>query len=204
VALLLFVLPGLVTLGGALAARGTMYPRFFFFLAGFALLIVARGIAVLSQALTALFTRAASPVLPRLAGASLVGILIACSLVSLRGNYRYPKQDFEGAMACIDAERGEGEPVVTAGVPATFCYHLYYNRSWPEVGSVSQLAEVRASGRPVWLVYAFPRYLEQADAGLAAEIREQFTVSREFFGTVNGGAVIVCRASPRPSGGVKP
>ena len=96
-------------------------------------------------------------------------------------------------MACVDAQRADGEPVVTVGVPATFCYQRYYQRPWEEVSAVGQLSALRGAGRPVWLVYAFPRDI---DPDLAAEIREQFTNVREFPGTLNGGTVVVCRAQP--------
>jgi uncharacterized membrane protein len=42
----LFALPGLLTALGAVLARGTMYPRFYFFLIGFAVLILVRGVFV--------------------------------------------------------------------------------------------------------------------------------------------------------------
>jgi hypothetical protein len=204
--LALFVLPGLVTLLGALAARGTMYPRFFFYLLGFGLLIVARGITVVGwwsgevvrwwggERETPPHPLTTSP--SGLVRAGLATLLMTCFAASLGANYRYPKQDFEGAMAYIEAQHNDGEPVVTAGLAATFCYQRYYNRPWEEVRSSSQLMAILGAGRPVWLVYTFPRYLELADTDLAAMIREQFTILREFPGTLNGGAVVVCRAEP--------
>jgi len=199
VALALFVLPGLVTFAGALAARGTMYPRFFFYLAGFALLVVVRGIAVLGATVSRAFGNWV-PLPPRLVAATLVVLLMAGSAASLYANYRYPKQDFEGAIAYVEAQRAEREPIVTAGEAATFCIQRYYGKPWPEVHGVRELTPLRDKGRPVWLVYAFPRYLEVQDGALAAAIREQFTVMREFHGTLSGGAVLVCRAGPPAPG----
>jgi hypothetical protein len=179
-----------------------MYPRFFFFLSGFGLLIVVRGIAVLGRTMTALL--GPSPRLAHLAGASLVIVLMGCFAASLGVNYRYPKQDFQGAMAYVEAQREDGEPVVTVGVPATFCYQRYYNKPWQELCTVSQLAAIRGAGQAVWLIYAFPRYLDLAGGDLAAVIREQFTVMREFHGTLNGGDVIVCRTKLPSSGEPSP
>src|SRR5208337_80190 len=45
----LFALPGLVTLLGALLARGTMYPRFYFYLIGLAVVILVRGLMVIPR-----------------------------------------------------------------------------------------------------------------------------------------------------------
>src|SRR5690606_29567359 len=53
----LFVLPGVTTVAGAMLGRGTMYPRFFFFLIGFALLIVVRGAMVLGGLAAAAISR---------------------------------------------------------------------------------------------------------------------------------------------------
>jgi uncharacterized membrane protein len=197
VVFVLFALPVLVTVGGALVARGTMYPRFFFFLAGFALLGVSRGIAVFIQGGLALLAPRVSPVMARWAGIALVGVLMACSVASLGANYRRPKQDFEGPIAYIEAHRTDGEPVVTAGAAATFCYHRYYQKPWGEVHSAAELTGIRAPGRAVWLVYAFPRYLRPEDPELARSIELEFTIEREFDGTLNGGELVVCRATPK-------
>ncbi len=196
--LLLFVLPALMTLGGALAARGTMYPRFFFYLCGFALLIGTRGAAVLGQGLTALLAPGTSAPLPRPTGKVLVAVLMICSAVSLAGNYRLPKQDFAGAMALVEAKRADGDTVVTVGFPATFCYQQYYGRPWSELRDVGQLADLRGAGRPVWLVYTSPIYVRQSEPELAEAIDKQFTVMGKFYGTLGGGTVFVCRAEPTP------
>jgi mannosyltransferase len=199
IVLALFVLPGIITLLGALAARGTMYPRFFFYLLGFGLLIVARGITIVTSGAwrvtsktghSSLVTRHAS-----LLRAGLAALLMACFAASLGANYRYPKQDFEDAMNYVEAEKKDGEPVFTAGTAATFCYQRYYHRPWEEARTAGQLATICGT-HPVWLVYTFPRYLEAADADLAALIRERFTLVRSFSGTLGGGAVLVCRADP--------
>jgi hypothetical protein len=196
VILLLFVLPGVVTVGGALAARGTMYPRFFFGLLGFGLLIVTRGLVVLGDELTNLAAKVRPVRFPRLAGSMLVALAMVCAAAPLAANYRRPKQDFEGAIAFVTAERTEGEPVVIAGLAGTLCCQRYYEMPWKELRSPDQLTELRGAGRRVWLVYAFPRYLEPENAELAAAISRQFTVQREFHGTVSGGAVVVACAPP--------
>jgi hypothetical protein len=195
-ALGLLVLPALITFAGALAGRGTMYPRFFFYLMGFGLLVVARGIMVLSQGILSLLAREASPRYVGLAGAVLVGLLMIGSAASLGANYRWPKQDFAGAIAYVEANRADGEPVVVAGLASEICLQRYYCRPWDEVRSPEQLAKVRGTGRRVWVVYTMPRYLEQQYPDLALAIREQFAVVHEFPGTLGGGAVLVCRAEP--------
>lgn len=193
-ALALFIAPGLTILAGALAARGTMYPRFFFALAGPALLIVCRGVAVVAD-------RAGARFLSRPDGATILArtafaALLLLSLGSLVRNYRYPKQDFEGAVRWLEATRPAAEPALTAGV-ASFALRDYLRRNWPEVGSAEALAERRREG-PVWLVWTFPRYLSVTDPALMATLERECAAARAFPGTVGGGDVNVCRLEALP------
>jgi hypothetical protein len=199
-ALALLVLPALLTFAGALAARGTMYPRFFFYLFGFGLLVVTRGIVVMSQAMAAWLAPAARPRLAGLAAGVLIALLMAASAASLRANYQYPKQDFEGAIAYVETHRADGEPVIVAGLASEICLQRYYQRPWQEVRSAGELDKLRRGGRRVWVVYTMPRYLEQQYPELARAVREQFEVVREFHGTLGGGAVLVGRAEPPSEG----
>src|SRR5208337_4972172 len=84
-----FVLPGLVTAAGAVMARGTMYPRFYFYLLGFGLLILVRGTMVVAAMLAARMSREAERRTNGLRwGTALVALLIAVSAVSLLRNYQ--------------------------------------------------------------------------------------------------------------------
>ena len=113
--LLAMIAPIGVTVFGAAATRGTMYPRFFFFAIGPAILIAVHGAFVACQWLAARFPSVGSG--ERLATIALsLGVIL--SALSLRAGYRYPKQDFEGAMQYVLAERGASDGVVTAGIPS--------------------------------------------------------------------------------------
>jgi hypothetical protein len=189
----LFVLPGMVTALGALLARGTMYPRFYFFLIGFAVLILVRGVFVIPQWITA-----RSPQFDRLRPwltAGLAGVLLTGSAFSLVRNYRYPKQDYEGAIQFVDAESKNGELVVTAGAAAVPLLQ-YYGKPWENVESAEQLQEICRRGRAVWIVYTFPRYLADWRSPVMEIIRNRFTVMRVFPGTLGDGAVFVARFQP--------
>ena len=191
----LFALPGLVTLAGALLARGTMYPRFYFFLVGFAVMILVRGVFVIPAWIAAHWPRRSSKSNPGFGPAltaAVATVLFAASAFSLVRNYRYPKQDFEGAIQFVDAERKGGETVVAAGA-ATYPLLHYYAKPWESAETAEQLREVCRRGGPVWLVYTFPRYLSPA---LSEAIREEFTVVRVFPGTVGDGDVFVGRYRP--------
>ncbi|MGA2720792.1 MAG: glycosyltransferase family 39 protein [Bryobacteraceae bacterium] len=195
----LFALPGACTAMGAFLARGTMYPRFYFFLIGFAVLILVRGLMVIPRWIVASWPGLSARANPRLApalSAGLATVLFASSAFSLVRNYRYPKQDFEAAIQFVDAERQAGEPVVTAGA-STIPLLQYYVKPWEGVETVQRLRAICSQGRAVWVVYTFPRYLQSWSPPLAEMIRTEFTVARVFPGTVGDGDVFVAKSQPR-------
>jgi hypothetical protein len=198
-ALALFVLPGAFTALGAVVSRGTMYPRFFFFLIGFAVLMLVQGLVVIPRWIVAHSPGASARNHPGLApalSAALAAVLLVSSAYSLARNYKYPKQDFEGAIQFVDRERKTGEPVVTAGA-STFPLLKYYAKPWDSVETVEQLREICRQDRPVWVIYTFPRYLESWSPPLADMIRNEFTVTQVFPGTVGDGDVFVAKSEPR-------
>ena len=106
----------------------------------------------------------------------------------------YPKQDYLGARAFVEHERKEGDAVVAVGI-AGEAYRYY----WPEIhvtNRISELDAIAAQSRRVWVLYAFPRDMEQRRPRLLARIRERFHEEREFRGMVGDGGIRVClRAS---------
>ena len=184
----LLTLPGILTLGSVMV-RGTMYPRFYFSLIGFAVMILMRGLMVLPRWI-------AGPGLAAAASAGMAAVLLAASAFSLVRNYEYPKQDFEGAIRFVDAQRAAGEPVATAGA-STFPLLRYYGKPWEDVETAGQLQAILDMGRPVWVVYTFPRYLEGWSPPIADIVRKDFVVAKVFPGTVGDGDVYVAKSRPR-------
>jgi mannosyltransferase len=180
----LLVLPAFFMGAGTLLAGRTMYPRFYFPLIGFGVMILMRGLFAIPAFLN---ERARVPVT-----AALVAGLLAASSLSLVRNYRYPKQDFEGAMHFLDAQTKPGEKVLTAG-GAIYPYHDYFLKPWQGVVTLEELQNVCLQGKPVWLVYSLPRYIRGATPGLMKMIQERFTTVRVFPGTLGDGDVVVAR-----------
>ncbi len=187
---LLLIMPMLVTIAGAIAARGTMYPRFFFFAIGPTLIVVVRGGFAIAEWIARrspwrVFANTES------VATAAVAAVIALSAASLIPNYRYPKQDFEGAMRYVLATKGPSDAVVSTGVPAD-PYTRLWKLPWPNVETVQQLNEARDSAPRTWVLYTFPRYLESSAPEIAAIIRRECRQARVFRGTVGGGDIIVC------------
>jgi len=194
----LFVVPVVVTAMGAFAGRGTMYPRFYFFLIGYGVLILVRGIFYLPRVIADHWpgkAKGSTKFAGALAG-MLAGILLLASAYSLRKNYEYPKQDFDGALKFIESEKKDNGLVLTAGA-TVFPYQQYFGKPWQSVQTPAELEAIVGRGQPVWLVYTFPRYLEAAAPGLPDVIRKEFTVVRVFHGTLGEGDVVVVRSQPK-------
>ena len=196
VAAAVFVLPGLMTAAGAVMARGTMYPRFYFYLLGFGLLILVRGTMVVVATLAGKMSREAGRRTNGLTwGTVLVALLILVSAFSLLRNYHYPKQDYGGALRFVEARRQADEPVVTAGAIG-YVYREYYGQPWAQVETAPQLETIRGQGRRIWVLYTFPMYLERGSPELMAAIRRDCTAKQVFMGTVGGGDIVVCAVEP--------
>lgn len=189
----LFVLPGLFTLAAVLALRQPIFPRFLFFLSSFGVLIVVRGAIEIGAWLSRKRTQRPAPA--TVLGLLLVAAMTAAAAASLPFDYRYPKQDFEGAMRFVDSRREAAEPVVTAG-GAIYPFLEYYKRDWPGIRSGAELRDVRAGGKRVWMIYTLAEYIEADAPDLIRMLRDDCRVAEVFRGTVAGGDVTVCTLEP--------
>jgi hypothetical protein len=189
---LLVVLAVVVIIGGSLATRGAIYPRFFFLLSGFLVMIAVRGafaMAPLIPRVTRGRVRASHADAAATAG---VVLLMVVSAASLPINWRTPKQDFDGAMAYLDASARNGDLIATADV-TTKMYQRYYRRDWRALRDAADLGALRDSvAGTLWLVYTFPNYLALFDSTLEARVDRECRTERVFPATLGGGEVIVC------------
>lgn len=182
----LFILPGVITIGAAVALGRPIFPRFLFFLVGFALLITVRGALEVGQRLG----RGRHYV-----GSALVMVMAAASLAALVPNYRYPKQDFDGALRFVERHHSAGQLIVTVGL-TTRVYREFYNKDWPSVASLEEFQRIRAAGRPIWVLYTMERYIEGRAPDLMRSLRAECVVAAVFRGTVGNGDVTACLAQP--------
>jgi mannosyltransferase len=186
-ALGLFIGPVVITGLGVMTGRGIVYPRFFFGVAAFAILIFLRGGFRLGGLLNK----------PRL-GEVLAIVLIVASAASVPINYLKPKQDFEGAMAYVEENKSERDTVASVGIIYNV-YEGYYGRPWPKVWSKQQILE-RAEGHDgVWLLYMFPDYIKHVNADLMSFVKAECQRLEWFPGTLRGGGVRACYI-PTPKG----
>jgi len=176
------LLPELLMLAAILGLGVAVFPRFFLFALPVAFLLCARGtMAVLSRLPPVMADRAGYP-------AAVAGMIVI-SLFMLGTWWRYPKQDYTGARRFVEQREAAGDAVVAVGI-AGEAYRYY----WPEIeitNRVSELHDIEAHHRRVWLLYAFRRDMEQRRPKLLRRIEDEFVQEREFPGMVGDGQVRV-------------
>ncbi len=187
---LLAVLPATIGGGIMMAASHNLWPRFFFFATGFALLIVIHGIFELPQ----LVFRLAPPAMQavgRTAGPVAATLLVAASIVTLPRCYALPKQDFTGARNFVETSKLPGESVITLGLAAHA--YRYYAPDWKVVETADELKREDRKSADMFLVYTLGTELKAFHPELWREVDERFEAVHSFPGTLGGGEVVVCR-----------
>jgi hypothetical protein len=186
------LLLGAFLTGAAMVATShNLWPRLFFFSAGFFVLIGIRGFA----AWVALTARAG---LQSLSGGLLTALLtLACltSAATLPRAYG-PKQDFRGALDHVQSSRGPRDAVVTVDM-TVMPYEDLYGAGWSVVDNLPGLEAIERTHPRTWLVYTTPTRLQAEHPDLWHRLETEYEESRTFWGTVGGGQVVVMtRARP--------
>lgn len=175
------ILPAAITASVILALGHNLWPRFFFFSAGFGAIIVLRGLF----AATRLVVRR---------GANAIGFTVA-ALVVLGSATTVPaawgdKQDFVGASRYVDQHRSDGDAVVMLDM-SILPYKEYWGRDWLIVADAQELERAELSHTRTWLVYSFPASLQTLQPDIWDRMQTQYRVAASFPGTVNGGDIVV-------------
>lgn len=193
------VLPGVLGGGITLAMGHNLWPRFFFFSMGFALLIVIHGAMMAPEWLGSLLRLDRRYYAP--AGYVLSGIIIAASIVTIPRVYALPKQDFTGARDFVERQRHAGDNVVSVGL-ASLVYSLYYAPSWSMAKTKEDLAAIDSNGAPTYVVYTLPVALKSANPDIWEVVQKDFDTVKIFPGTLGGGEVYVCRSRDHSASGL--
>jgi mannosyltransferase len=197
-ALGLMLLPALVTFAGVLVTSHNLWPRFFFFEIGFALLFVVKGATEWGRAAARLLGQSTA-VASRFAAALLVLVMLS-AVPPLRAEYLHPKQDFIGAMKFVEQHKGSTDAVVTVGM-VTKPFDEFYGQSWPMIETPQQLESTLADGHHAWLIYAMPIAVRAYQPDVWAIVQTEFHTVRVFGGTLAGGELYVCESNETGNSG---
>ncbi len=198
-AAILMILPPLLAGGFILFAAHNLFPRFFFFAMGFALIIVVRGAVAVPKILSDF---AASQNLFNLKsnfrhspGYALAAVLIGASLVTVPRNYALPKQDFSGARNFVETARQSDEKIVAVRIAGEI-YARYFAPDWTAAKTENDLENIEQTNGKIWLVYTLAPEIKAFRPQLWRAIETDFEIVRVFPGTLNGGEIFVCRRKP--------
>ncbi|HEU4630953.1 MAG TPA: glycosyltransferase family 39 protein [Gemmatimonadaceae bacterium] len=179
--LALLLLPAVVTAAVIIGLGHNLWPRFFFFSAGFAALIVVRGVFALGAAL--LPARG-----PALATAALAAGCVA-SLTTVPAAWQ-PKQDFVGADAFVRRAVAAGDAVAALDMSG-FVYTKYLPHAATLVDSGDALRALEARHRRTWVIYTFPQRLAAVQPAIWRRLERDYRPAAAFPGTVREGTVFV-------------
>jgi hypothetical protein len=180
----IMVLPGLVTGATLLLSGHNLWPRFFFFSAGFAGLIAVRGAFAILDGVR--LRRA-----PALATAALIAAAVG-SLATVPRAWQ-PKQDFVRAAAVVDSLRADDDHVVLTDL-TILPYHEWLNRSWEAVETPEALKSIESRVGVTWVLTTFPTRLRAVYPLLAAHLDSSYDTAAVVPGTVGGGAIVILRS----------
>lgn len=188
IVLQLFLIPPFICAVVVLGMGHHLWPRFFFFTIGFGALIVVRGGMEVGRLATRLLHVTSTQSIA-LGTALCVGVILTSAL-SIPRVYA-PKQDYQGALDFVNARKEAGDAVATVGL-ATFTYKNFYNLDWHEVKTLADLRAIRSQANRTWLLYTFPPHVQAVYQDIMTSVQRDFTVLRQFHGTVGSGTVFVC------------
>jgi len=182
-------LPPVLAGSSMLLLGHNLWPRFFFFATGFALLIVVHGAMTVPRLLPILQSRGRQG---RQMGVILTGLIIVAAGMTVPRYYALPKQDFTGARDYVERYRTPHDAVVATGL-AGVAYGRYFAPHWLVAQTLEELAAVRQNSAKLWLVYTLPIEVKAYHPDIWQVIQKDFEVVKVFPGTLGGGEVFVCQ-----------
>jgi hypothetical protein len=168
------------------AVSHNLWPRFFFFSAGFAVLIAVQGGFALSRLLLG----------QRGELAATVAILLVAAGSALTVPRAWgPKQDYQQAAAFVASRRTAADAVVTVDL-TVFPYERYVQCPCTPVTGLPQLEAVEQSHARTWVLTTFPIRLASVEPAIWERLQAQYDTAAVYPGTVGGGAIVVMARRP--------
>ncbi len=185
--ILTFLLPPIIGSLVTIAMAHPLWPRFFFFAAGFGALIVIRGAMAISIWFAGKIKL--SPKSGIQLGTIIGVIMILASAWSVRNVYG-PKQDYIGAMQYVNSKLNPGDSVVIVNLTIP-PYQEYLRTGWQAIESIDDLKEIQNNSNRTWILVTFPNVLEASFPNISQVIQSEFQLAKTFWGTVGDGQVYV-------------
>ena len=110
--------------------------------------------------------------------------------------YRYPKQDFVGALETVNT-LAEPDDVRVGVQTAGNILNDYYQAGFEKVESLADLKAYERQGRPIWVVTTLERIMSAADPDLIEHLHSDYVLVELLPGTVGDGAMRIYGQPPR-------
>lgn len=190
----LFILPTVFNAAAIVVLRYGAYPRSFLHVLPFVLLMAVRGAAILGNLIAgSLVPRDRRTGVGRRIELAAVGLLVCASVWALTFNYRFPKQDYRGALRHVMAVKGPHDEVAAVGLAAV-TYRHYYGTWLRFPQTPDELRALGAGGRRVWVLLTLPRDMRLRFPDLTRMIETDFEPVARFRGTLGDGDLYVVRS----------
>lgn len=177
----LMLLPAIVTGAAIFLAGHNLWPRFFFFAAGFGALIVIRGVFAVARIIW--------PARANEVGLSTAAILIIASATTVPRAWN-PKQDYLAALNFVERTSRPGDAIVTVDM-TTIPFSNYYGRQWLFAHRRDQLTAIEATHARTFVLLTFTLRVAAIHPDLWDHVQRNYRKAAEFPGTVAGGEIIV-------------
>jgi hypothetical protein len=184
-ATLAMFVPIVVTAVVLITAGHNLWPRFFFFAAGFFVLAAIRG----GFAVVRSFVRWHPE---RVATAGAVGVALLSAMTVPRA--WQPKQQFRAALDFVEREALPGDAKVAVDVVGSVLAMRSWGPDWYQARSHELLTQVEQDAERTWIVYTLPTRLRAVAPDVWEQVRSpRYDVVRVFPATVGGGEIHVLR-----------
>lgn len=193
----LLVLPAAFNAAAIVILSYGAYPRSFLYVLPFVLLMAVRGAAILGRVVAQrAFPEERRARVARVIELASVALLVCASVAALTLNYRYPKQDYRGALRHVMAVKDADDEVAAVGLAAV-TYRHYYGTWLRFPQTPDELRALGKGGRRVWVLLTLPRDMRLRFPDLTRVIETDFEPMGRFRGTLGDGDVYLVR-SRRP------
>lgn len=180
----------MLLLGGALVAAGhNLWPRFFFFAAGFVVQWAVHGGFGVLEGVVPRHAR-------RIGDAGLAALSVA-SLFLLPRAWS-PKQDFPAARTWLAEHAAPGD-VVAGSAMMGLPMNEWLGAGWPITSDSLPLEALEQGGGDVWVAYTFPIRVQAAEPELWRALQERYVTETVIPATIGGGEIIIARRSSADS-----
>ncbi len=181
----LVLLPIVTSTLASIVLSHFIWPRYYFYMLGFGVFFLLRGIDQFSIWLGRHFRVPAK--FHEQIGTYLCSSFVLISAMTVPFAYG-PKQDYASALDYIRSNQRSTDGVVAIGF-TLIPFRDYYHQEWQMVTSIDEINKSLNQHQRVWVLYTLESVLESQYPELMNFVRQDVPVTKQFNGTLAGGEI---------------